>query len=127
MAAIWRALRQAQMAICVVLCMACAVFGTRLKWLTHDTSSEEYDRRKYVAGIWLAGGAGLVIGLIGHGVHVNSSLLMGISIIAGYAGGRRFLDWTLSLAKKKAEGLDPGDIAKKVFDKVTKDDKDDKS
>ncbi|WP_321822944.1 hypothetical protein [Pyramidobacter piscolens] len=123
MDAIWRALRQAQMAVYVVLCMACAVFGTRLKWMTHDTSSEEYDRRKYVAGIWLAVGAGLVIGLIGHGVHVNSSLLMGISIIAGYAGGRRFLDWILSLTKKHVENLDAGDIAKKVFDKVSKDDK----
>lgn len=123
MDAIWRALRQAQMAVYVVLCMACAVFGTRLKWMTHDTSSEEYDRRKYVAGIWLAVGAGLVIGLIGHGVHVNSSLLMGMSIIAGYAGGRRFLDWILSLTKKHVENLDAGDIAKKVFDKVSKDDK----
>lgn len=123
MDAIWRALRQAQMAVYVVLCMACAVFGTRLKWMTHDTSSEEYDRRKYVAGIWLAVGAGLVIGLIGHGVHVNSSLLMGMSIIAGYAGGRRFLDWTLSLTKKHVENLDAGDIAKKVLEKVTKDDK----
>ena len=123
MDAIWRALRQVQMAVYVVLCMACAVFGTRLKWMTHDTSSEEYDRRKYVAGIWLAVGAGLVIGLIGHGVHVNSSLLMGISIIAGYAGGRRFLDWILSRTKKHVENLDAGDIAKKVFDKVTKDDK----
>ena len=123
MDAIWRALRQVQMAVYVVLCMACAVFGTRLKWMTHDTSSEEYGRRKYVVGIWLAVGAGLVIGLIGHGVHVNSSLLMGISIIAGYAGGRRFLDWILSLTKKHVENLDAGDIAKKVFDKVTKDDK----
>lgn len=122
MDAIWRALRQAQMAVYVVLCMACAVFGTRLKWMTHDTSSEEYDRQKYTAGIWLAVGAGLVIGLIGNGVHVNSSLLMGMSIIAGYAGGRRFLDWTLSLAKKKAESLDAEKIAKKVLKKVNKDD-----
>ena len=123
MDAIWRALRQAQMAVYVVLCMVCAMFGTRLKWMTHDTSSEEYDRRKYVAGIWLAVGAGLVIGLIGHGVHVNSSLLMGMSIIAGYAGGKRFLDWILSLTKKHVENLDAGDIAKKVLEKVTKDDK----
>lgn len=123
MESIWRALRQAQMAVYVVLCMACAVFGTRLKWMTHDTSSEEYDRRKYVAGIWLAVGAGLVIGLIGHGVHVNNSLLMGMSIIAGYAGGKKFLDWTLLLTKKHVESLDAGDIAKKVFDKVSKDDK----
>ncbi len=123
MDAIWRGLKQAQTAIYVVLCMACAVIGTRLKWLTHDTSSEEYDRRKYVAGIWLAVGAGLVIGLIGHGVHVNSSLLMGMSIIAGYAGGKRFLDWILSLTKKHVENLDAGDIAKKVLEKVTKDDK----
>ena len=123
MESIWRALRQAQMAVYVVLCMACAVFGTRLKWMTHDTSSEEYDRRKYVAGIWLAVGAGLVIGLIGHGVHVNNSLLMGMSIIAEYAGGKKFLDWTLLLTKKHVESLDAGDIAKKVFDKVSKDDK----
>ena len=123
MESIWRALRQAQMAVYVVLCMACAVFGTRLKWMTHDTSSEEYDRRKYVAGIWLAVGAGLVIGLIGHGVHDNNSLLMGMSIIAGYAGGKKFLDWTLLLTKKHVESLDAGDIAKKVFDKVSKDDK----
>lgn len=122
MDSIWRWLKQFQTAVYVVLCMACAVIGTRLKWLTHDICDEEYDRRKYVSGIWLAVGAGLVIGLIGNGVHVNSSLLMGMSIIAGYAGGRRFLDWTLSLAKKKAESLDAEKIAKKVLEKVNKDD-----
>lgn len=123
MESIWQRLKQMQEALYIALCVACAIIGTRLKWLTHDIGTERYDRQKYVSGIWLAVGAGLVIGLVGHGVHINFSLLMGMSIIAGYAGGKRFLDWTLSLAKKKAEGLDLGDIAKRVFDKVTEDDK----
>ena len=110
------------------MCMFFAVIGTRLKWRSRDMldkgEQEPFDRRKYVSGLYLAAGAGLVTGLLGQGLHINSSFLMGASIVIGYAGGKSFLDLVLNVFQRYAADGD-GEI-KKALIKAMQESKDKK-
>lgn len=82
-----------ELGVVSLLCMIGSMMGTRMKWYSKDHTGESYDRKRYLTGLYLAAGAGLVTGLLGQGLHVNKAFLMGSSIVAGYAGGKRFFEW----------------------------------
>ena len=115
-----------EIGIISLLCVLGGILGTRMKWHTKDSEERLYDRRRYLSGLYLAAGAGLVTGLLGQGLRVNKAFLMGSSIVAGYAGGKRFFEWiqkllSLLTAKRFAENLREGGAA---FEKIMHDDKD---
>lgn len=83
-----------EIAVVSLFCVINGMLGTRMKWYSREDKEEcPYDRRSYLSGLYLAAGAGLVTGLLGQGLHINKSFLMGASIVAGYAGGKRFFEW----------------------------------
>lgn len=126
-----RWIAEVELAFYAGMCMFFSMLGTRLKWRSRDVregekSPEPFDRRKYISGLYLAAGAGLTTGLLGQGLHINSSFLMGASIVIGYAGGKPFLDWTLKLLKRYFDGDSPKlrETLEKVISEVKKDDND---
>ena len=53
----------------------------------------EFDRERFLSGLFLSSGAGVVTALLGEGLHINRAFLIGASIVAGYVGGRKFFEW----------------------------------
>lgn len=78
-----------------VLCALGGMFGTRLKYhaLKDAKKIAEFDRERFLSGLFLSSGAGVVTALLGEGLHINRAFLIGASIVAGYAGGRKFFEW----------------------------------
>lgn len=83
------------------VCTLGAVFGARLRDRSETDEGNKISRDKLITRLYLAGGAGLVTALIGNGLHINKSLIIGASIVIGYAGGRKFF----SLAQKMFDAL----------------------
>lgn len=110
-------------AVVSVLCVLGGMLGTRMKYHAHSApESPPFDRQRFWSGLYLAAGAGLVTALLGQGVHVNKAFLIGSSIVAGYAGGKRFFDWiqkllSLLTARRLLEqAKDGGETLKKLLD-----------
>lgn len=78
-----------------VLCALGGMFGTQLKYhaLKDAKKIAEFDRERFWSGLFLSSGAGVVTALLGEGLHINRAFLIGSSIVAGYAGGRKFFEW----------------------------------
>ena len=76
-------------------CIVGGMMGTRMKYHAMILKGEKpaFDRQVFFSGLYVAGGAGLVTALFGQGMHVNRGVLIGTSIVVGYAGGPRFFDW----------------------------------
>lgn len=76
-------------------CVVGGMIGTRMKYHSRLLKGEKpaFDRQTFFSGLYVAGGAGLVTALLGQGMHVNRGVLIGTSIVVGYAGGPRFFDW----------------------------------
>lgn len=90
------------LAVLSALCAAGGMLGTRMKWHARVLKGEapKFDKQTFFSGLYVAGGAGLVTALIGQGIHVNRGMLIGASIVAGYAGGPRFFDWLARIVER---------------------------
>ncbi len=83
-----------EIAVVSALCVLGGMMGTRMKYHARKASKKQtFDHERFWSGLYLSAGAGLVTGLLGQGLHLNKAFLVGASIVAGYAGGRRFFDW----------------------------------
>lgn len=108
------------------------MLGTRMKYHAYNAPKlPPFDRRRFWSGLYLAAGAGLVTALLGQGVHINKAFLIGSSIVAGYAGGRRFFDWIqrllsmLTARRFFEQAKDGGETLKKLLDDEDDNEKDD--
>ena len=115
-----------------ILCVLGGMLGTRMKYHAYDAPKlPPFDRQRFWSGLYLAAGAGLVTALLGQGIHANKSFLIGSSIVAGYAGGRRFFDWIqrllsmLTARRFLEQAKDGGATLKKLLDDGDDDDKKD--
>ena len=79
-------------AVVAILCVFGGMIGSRMKYRAQEDETQ-FDRRRLLNGLYLAAGAGLTTAMLGQGLHVNRAFLIGSSIVAGYAGGRRFFEW----------------------------------
>lgn len=89
-----------ELLVFAALCAIGAIVGTALKSRTNDNKPASLN------GILIAAAAGIVVGLIGTALHISTSFLLGISIVVGYAGGKKFLDYIVRTAAKKGEDAD---------------------
>lgn len=83
-------------------CVVGGMIGTRMKYHSRLLKGEKpvFDRQTFFSGLYVAGGAGLVTALLGQGIHVNRGVLIGTSIVVGYAGGPRFFDWLQKMIER---------------------------
>lgn len=84
------------------LCTLGGMLGTRMKYHSRVLKGERptFDKSSFFSGLYVAGGAGLVTALLGQGVHIDRGVLIGASIVAGYAGGPRFFDWLARIVER---------------------------
>ncbi len=114
-------------AVVAILCVFGGMIGSRMKYRAQEDETQ-FDRRRLLNGLYLAAGAGLTTAMLGQGLHVNRAFLIGSSIVAGYAGGRRFFEWiekllSLLTAKRLLENVKDGG---ETLEKLLGDDDDDK-
>ena len=115
-------------AVVAVLCVFGGMLGTRMKYHANQDDTHPFDSRRFWSGLYLAAGAGLTTAMLGQGMHINKPFLIGSSIVAGYAGGRRFFEWiekllSLLTAKRLMEHVKDGG---ETLEKLLGDDDDDK-
>ena len=105
-------------------CIGLGVLGNSMKFRS-TMGKVAYDRRDYITGLYLGGGAGLVTGFFGHGLKFSKSLVMGASVVIGYVGFPKFcafLNKVISAALiSRLSGREP------KYDDVIKSFNDDKS
>ena len=114
-------------AVVAILCVFGGMIGSRMKYHAQEDETQ-FDRRRLLNGLCLAAGAGLTTAMLGQGMHINKPFLIGSSIVAGYAGGRRFFEWiekllSLLTAKRLMEHVKDGG---ETLEKLLGDDDDDK-
>lgn len=112
-------------------CIVGAMLGSYLRIQAYKQDNDKITKKTEKSLFLFASAAGLCVGLIGGGIHLETSFLAGLCIVIGYAGGRHFFDLAASAAKEagksgvegiKKNGINKAvDHLKSIVGKISKD------